>query len=223
MSNKTELDLIKEIVQRTLTNLIAFTGTKGRAGAELRYQTGDVIAHTALYLADGSFANRLLNCFKLATASGINLDWMDRVIKGLTEEKPVGLPSTSVVQNGLIFALAQEGRIIRATDFVSRDDVDATMRRMKNWFDVIKEIIADTMSGPTYQDFINLTAAITRYLTDSARPLPRMLRYELAAHMPGLAASQYIYGEGDRSELLAAENKTVHPAFMQRSLRALSA
>jgi len=223
MSIKTEFDEIKEIVTRTLANLLEFTGKEGRSGAELRLRAGDLVARAALYVADGTFANQLLRCFRLATEAGITLEWMDRVIQGLTEEKPTALASTSVVQNSLIFALAQEARIIRATEFVSRDDVDATMRQMKSWFEIIKDIIADTMSGPSYQDFINLTAAITRYLTDTARPLPRMLRYEMAATHPALFISNYVYGEGDRSDAMVAENKIVHPAFMQRTLRALSA
>jgi prophage DNA circulation protein len=223
MTTRTEFDEIQAIVVRTLTALVEFSGMYGRPGAELRYQTGDLMARTAVYLNNKTFANRLLNCFRLATASGINLDWMDRVLRGLVAEKPTTFVANSVVQNSLIFALAQEARIIRATDFVSRNDVDATMRRMKDWFETIKTIIADSMSGPAYQDFVNLAAAITRYLTDTARPLPRMLRYELSATRPALAVSNYIYGEGDRVELLVAENKIVHPAFMQRSLRALSA
>jgi hypothetical protein len=223
MSVKTEFQEIDEIVARTLANLLAFTGKEGRAGAELRLRAGDIMARGSLYIIDGTFAGRLLQCFSLATASGITLMWMDRVIAGLVKEKPTALTSTSVVQNCLIYALAQEARIIRAIKFESRDDVDATMRRMVGWFETIKHIIADTMSGPAYQAFINLCAAITRYLTDTARPLPRMLGYELAATMPALAVSQYIYGEGDRSDELVTENKIVHPAFMQRTLRAMSA
>lgn len=221
--NKTEFDEIDGIVKRTLTNLIAFSGMVGRTGADLRYQVGDMMARTPIYIADGSFANRLLNCFRLATASGINLDWMDRVIKGLIEEKPTLLSSTSVVQNSLIYALAQESRIIGAITYVSRDDVDFTMRRMKAWFDIVRDMIADTMSGPAYEAFVNLTAGITRYLTDVARPLPRMLRYDLNAALPALFISNYIYGEGGRDEELAAENKIIHPAFCQRTMRALSA
>ena len=223
MSIRTEFEEIEEITRRTLGNLLAFSGKVGRPGAELRYACGDLAGRTAVYLRDGSFANRLRSCFRLATMAGITLDWMDRVLLQLTEEQPKFFTSTSVVQNSLIFALAQEGRIIGATEYKSRNEVDATMRRMKDRFDTIRFILADTMSGPSYQDFINLIAAITRYLTDSARPLPRMLHYQLGTTYPALAASQYIYGEGDRGEELRRENKIVHPAFMQRSLRALSA
>jgi hypothetical protein len=223
MSIGTEFQEVDAIVKRTLKNLLAFSGMYGRPGAELRLACGDLAGRLAVYIADGSFANRLLRCFKLATSSGINLDWMDRVIQGLTEEKPATLSATSVVENSLIFALAQEARIIRATTYVSRDDVDTTMKRMKKWFDIIKDIVADTMSGPTYQDLINLCAAITRYLTDEARPLPRMLYYSMPATMPGLAMSNYIYGDGSRDLELEAENKIVHPAFYRLDVRALSA
>jgi hypothetical protein len=223
MSIKTEFEEIEGIVGRTMRNLVDFSGKAGRPGADLRRAVGDLVSRVNIYIADGTFAERLLRCFKLATSAGINLDWMDRVIDQLTKETPTTLTSTSVVQNSLMFAIAQEGRIIGATKFVSRDDVDVTMRRMKKWFDLIKEILADTMSGPGYEAFITLCAGITRYLTDTARPLPRMLRYDLPASMPALTLSNYIYGDGTRDLELTAENKVVNPCFMPMRIRALNA
>jgi hypothetical protein len=223
MSTRSDAQEIAEIVQRTTANLLSFSAMRGRAGIELRYTIGDLNAYVRDYLADGSFADRLRTCFRLATSAGISLDWMDKVIDGLVKEKPSTLMAISVVENALIMAVAQDGRIIAATTYQSRDDIDITMRRMKVWFDILKEMFADTLSGAGYDAFITLVAAITRHLADSARPLPRMLRYDLAASMPGLAISQYIYGEGGRAEELSAENKTVHPLFCQRTLRALSA
>jgi hypothetical protein len=222
MSVRTELDEINGIVRRITANLMKFSAM-GATGAAVRQACGDLNARTSIYVIDGTFANRLLNCFRLATAAGMTLDWMDQVLTGLVNEQPTSLMSSSVVQNSLIMSIAQDGRIIAATVYVSRNDVDATMQRMNNWFEIIKDIIADTMSGPAYEAFITLTGAITRHLTDTARPLPRMLNYTLASTMPGLAASQYIYGDGSRDEELAAENKVVHPLFMPRNLRALSA
>jgi hypothetical protein len=313
MSTRAEFEEIEAIVRRTMQNLVAFSGKRGRPGADLRRAVGDLLAGITDYIADGTFADRLLQCFKLATSAGITLNWMDTVIEGLIAEpallsatKKVGLAvvadggsghavndtinlghqvyvrvntisdggtitavrllhpgsidadaplpvnpvhqtattgdgvdaafnltwvadrlvsltAVSVVQNSLMMAMAQEGRIIRATTFVSRDDVDIAMKRMKKWFDAIRVIIADTMSGPAYEAFVTLCAGITRYLTDTARPLPRMLRYNIPASMPGLTMSNYIYGEGKRAEELAAENKVVHPAFMPRRVRALNA
>jgi hypothetical protein len=222
MMLKTELEEINAIVGRITANLMKGNAT-GAAGSAVRQACGDLNARNSLYVVDGTFANRLLNCFRLATAAGMTLDWMDDVLTGLVNEQPSTLMSTSVVQNSLIISIAQDGRIIAATVYVSRDDVDTTMQRMNTWFETIKDIIADTMSGPAYETFITLIGAITRHLTDSARPLPRMLRYDLATTMSGLVASQYIYGDGSHSEELAAENKVIHPLFCPRTLRALSA
>lgn len=223
MSIKNEFEEIEAIVKRTMSNLVAFSNKQGRPGAEMRRAIGDLVSRINIYIADGTFAGRLLNCFKLATAAGINLDWMDRVIDQLSQETPSTLTSTSVVQNSLMMAMAQEGRIIQLMKFTSRDDVDITMRRMKKWFDLIKDLIADTMSGPAYEAFITLCATITRFLTDVARPLPRMLRYDLPATMPGLSLSNYIYGAGTRDLELTAENKVVHPLFFPLRVRALNA
>ena len=65
---------------------------------------------------------RLKVCFRQATAAGITVDWMDRIIKQLVAETPTALTASTVVQNALLFALAQDGRIIAATEFKSRDE-----------------------------------------------------------------------------------------------------
>jgi prophage DNA circulation protein len=44
----------------------------------------------------------------------------------------------------------------------------------------------------------------------------------MAINYPALALSNRIYADGSRSEELIAENQTVHPAFMQRDIIALS-
>jgi prophage DNA circulation protein len=44
----------------------------------------------------------------------------------------------------------------------------------------------------------------------------------MSVHYPAHALSNRIYGDGSRGEELIAENKTVHPAFMQRDVIALS-
>lgn len=214
---------IKAIVQRTTSSLLTFVNSPGRQGAQLRHTVGDLNAYIEVYLADGTFAERLRACFSLATDAGISLAWLDKVLRSLMAEKPKALTAWAVVQNSAIFALAQQGRIIARTSFRSRDDVDDTMRRMKAWFDEARDRAADNMENPSYLSVLDLAAAITRYLTDVARPLPRMLRYDLPVNYPALTASNYIYGEGDRAEELAAENRIVHPLFMQRTLRALSA
>lgn len=218
-----EIAEIKAMIKRTTDNLLTFVSKPGRAGAQLRSAVGDLNAHIEIYLSDATFADRLRTCFLLATEAGISLAWLDKVLRGLVDEDPKSVSAISVMQNAFILALAQQARIIARTKFKSRDDVDATMRRQKVWFDAARDYAAERMANPSYVSLLELAAAMTRYLTDVARPLPRMLRYTLPIVWPSLTISNYIYGEGDRGEELVAENRIVHPLFMKRRLKALSA
>lgn len=222
MSVKVALNEIEAIVKRTTDNLLEFVSFAGRAGSEFRLAVGDLRAHINEYVRDGSFGNRLMTCFRLATSAGITVDWLDKVLEQLVAEEPSELSARAVVQSSILFALAQDGRILAVTEFTSRDDVDAMLERMRDWFDKVKDLAADEMDDPSYRALNNLAGAIIRYLADVARPLPRMVDYELAP-MPALAMAQYIYGDGSRAEELAAEARVVHPAFMPRKVRALSA
>lgn len=213
---------IKGIVQRTTAVLISFVGMQGRTGADLRYTVGDLNGYLAEYIRDGSFADRLLKCFQQATAANIPLTWLDNTLKSLTAETPTTLEGVIVVENCIVFAMAQQARVLSVTKFNSRDDCEAMLKRMKNWFDVVSMLAADTMANPNYLALIDLAGSITRYLADAARPLPRMISFNLNATLPSLTIAQLIYADGSRYEELAQENKTVHPLFMQRELRGLS-
>jgi len=221
--SKTSYEEIEGIVERMTAKLLLFSRTTGRSASQLRLAVGDLNAHVNQYLADGSFAQRLLICFQLAIAAGITLDWMDVVLRQLfTEREPLeDLPAISVVQNSIFYALSSEARIIAATTYASRDDIDVTMTRMNVWFDQAKDFAADEMANPSYLSIVALHAAVTRFLADVARPLPRMMTFEIAP-LPALAAANRIYGDGSRYEELFLENHVVHPAFCMPVLRGLS-
>jgi hypothetical protein len=218
---KTVLNEIEGIVYRSTAELMAFGSGIGRAASSLRAAVGDVRAHINKYVADGSFGRRLVQCYRLATEAGISVNWMDNVLKQLMSEKPKTLPAVLVVQASILFALAQDGRIIRRTEFVSRTDVDNMLVKMKNWFDVAKMLASEQRDNPIYNQIVALGGAITRYLADTARPLPRMLTYTFEPS-PALKVAWSIYYEDDHSEDIIAENKVVHPAFCPINLRALS-
>jgi len=221
-SNKKIFTEIEGIVYRSTEQLLKFGSGVGRAGCDLRMAVGDLRAHINRYVRDGTFGHRLSVCYRLATDAGISVQWMDNVLKQLVSETPSDLAAVAVVQNSILFALAQDARILGKTEFTSREDVEAMLQRMKNWFDVTKELAAGQKDNPSYAALIGLAGTITRYLADVARPLPRMIHYMLDP-MPALAISQRIYGEGSRAEEIAAENKVIHPAFCPNHIMALSA
>jgi prophage DNA circulation protein len=220
---KTAFQEVEGIVKRTTDRLLEIAQKPGRAGSEVRLAVGDIQARLPAYIADGSFGIRLASCFKLATEAGMTMDWVDMILSQLVAETPTQLMAVMVVQSSVLFALAQDGRIIAATQYKSSNDVEDVLHRMKEWFDTVRDLAGNQMDDLSYRALNELAGAMTRYLADVARPLPRMLLYEISAVRPALAISQYIYGEGTRSEELAAENKIVHPGFCLRDLRALSA
>ena len=141
-SNKKIFTEIEGIVYRSTEQLLKFGSGVGRAGSDLRMAVGDLRAHINRYVRDGSFGYRLSVCYRLATDAGISVQWMDNVLKQLVSETPSDLAAVAVVQNSILFALAQDARILGKSEFASREDVEAMLQRMKNWFDVTKELAA---------------------------------------------------------------------------------
>jgi prophage DNA circulation protein len=200
----------------------------GEHASALRRAAGDLIATKEQRLLDGTLGERLVYVFDQARQAGTTFDGMDRVRLNITNaETAAQTPITSLAgiavrDAGLRFALAQLARITSATDFVSRSDVDNYLNRMVNAFDPVIERVADTGDAATYQALIALQAATFRDLTERSRPLPQMITYSFPKPYSALQLAQRLYGDGGRSDELAAENKVVHPAFMPLNGRALS-
>jgi prophage DNA circulation protein len=82
--------------------------------------------------------------------------------------------------------------------------------------------MSNMITGTNYEYLVALSAALIQHLAATERMLPRLVSYQLAASLPALTVANLLYGDGARFDELIAENKTVHPAFMQRDLVALS-
>lgn len=196
---------------------------RGRPGSDLRRAIGDLRADAAMLIAAATLSATLINCFTLARLAGATLLTMGAVRTEIEGEMPAGLAGVAVAQAGIRFALAQEARIVAAVVFTSRQDVDATLARFNDAFADAEEYAADNLDAANYQALVALHASVTRYLVDTARPLPRMINFEFPQRMPALTMANRIYADASREDELIAENKAVHPAFMPRQIKALSA
>jgi prophage DNA circulation protein len=108
------------------------------------------------------------------------------------------------------------------TEFGSRNEVDILMDAVSVVIENVKLNKADSFAAVDYQGFISTAALLIAHLSYAERQLPRVVQYNMAINYPALALSNRIYADGSRSEELIAENQTVHPAFMQRDIIALS-
>ena len=223
MSLNTEKEEIAVVVNRLCDNLSTTISSKlGREGVALRHQIGDVRANYDTMLRDGQFATELLACFTTAREANVKLESLIFVRQGLFAENPDGDISIAIVQAAIVFCLAAESRMISVIEFVSRDDVEIMMRRMKLAFDTARDLAADALDSSTYQQLTALAGALTNHLANKARPLPRMVTFNIPTSLPALAVSQRIYYDSSRWEEIIQENKTIHPAFVQREIRGLS-
>lgn len=221
MTIKTEKKEITGIVNRLLDNLAMSTSSV--VSSALSFQIGELRTNYLLYLANRTFLSKLLDCFTTARTTGCSLQSLVVVHEGLFAEVPVGDISNAIVVSAVVFCLAAESRIISLIDFTSRDDIDVMMKSTKDVFETAKELAADRNDSSTYQAIIFLAGALTNYLANESRPLPRMVDFELKTSYAALSLSNLIYYSAERWEEVVLENKVINPAFCPRSIRGLSA
>lgn len=218
-----ETDEIEAVVNRLLDNLaLTITSQTGETGIELRYKIGMLRSNISGFIVDGTFSSKLLECFTAVQTAGATLLSLTNVRQGLFDEDVEGDITAIIVDQAIIFCLSTESRLITTTEFVSRDDVEATMTRMRLAFDEARDIICEVDDPAPYQALLALGGSLMNHLSATALQLPRVVTFKLSAPFPALTASQMIYYEPDRWEELIDENQIVHPAFCSRELRGLS-
>jgi prophage DNA circulation protein len=203
--------------------LMSFSvSTTGSQGAELRLAVGRFLSDFGKSINDAVLGTKLWTCFEQARAAGATLNSMDAVRVAMFAEAPIYDLGFAIVNAAVIFSLVEQSYIIAETEYASRADVDVVMDRMNAVVEEVKLNKADSFTVKDYQNFIALSALMIQHLAITELQLPRIVQYHFPFHYPALALSNLIYGTGSRSGELIAENKVVHPAFMQRDIVALS-
>jgi prophage DNA circulation protein len=210
------------IIDRSLAVLVAQAPARGRIGADLRTAVGDARANVILLLWTRTLGPALDNCFDLARQCGVTRPQMAQVRQTAAAMTPRTVGAITVRNAIIELSLAFEGRIIADTTFVRREEIEALKREMNEAFSEREEATADSMDSMTYRALIELHAAIMYYLIETGRPLPRMVRFQFANILSSLVMAHKLYGDAKRADELRIENRIVHPAFMQKTGRALS-
>ena len=211
-------------LKAVLDALLASGGdAAGEAGADLRRLCGALSADAVDQVQAGTFGTPLRACFAAATAAGATFAGMDRVRAVAQEVAAPDLPVQRVAQTAARFGLVETARILAATTFTSRQDIDAALARVNLAFAPAEDFAAGRFDNAVWRALTSLHAAVVRDLTARARPLPRMVPYSFRTRMPLLTLSNRLYGDAGRAPELLAENRdTVHPLFMPADGRALA-
>jgi len=220
--NKLEYIEALEISKRLVTELVRFPAKPGKATVDLRTAVGKFLAEFPTMADNWVLGTELLNCFELARAAGATLNSMARLRATMFAEVPARHMGTTIVNAAILFSFIEESEIIAVQVFKSRGEVAELMDAMGVAIEDIKLNKADSFAANDYQAFVKIAALLIQHMSATERQLPRVVQYTWPIHYPSLALSNRIYGEGSRSEELIAENKVVHPLFMQRQILALS-
>lgn len=211
------------IMQRAMVALLAAAPTRGREGADLRAACNDLRAHAATLIQSDAAGTPLANCFEIAINTGISQKQLSYVRETVMAE-PASSVGAILIRDSIIqMCLASEGRVIASMTFRTRHEVDDLKLAINEAFALSEERAADAMDSMTYRALVELHAALTFHLIETARPLPRLIRFEFAASMPSLQIAQRLYYDALRADELREENMVVHPAFMRPAGLALSA
>jgi prophage DNA circulation protein len=219
---KEDVKEAEQVLDRMLVHLLTVSPTRGRSGSALRRAVGDVVAHAQSLLHDDLIGPPLANCFELARQTGLTMQNAAAVRARIEQEQPELLGAVLIKNAGINFCLVTEARIIADTTFVSRQDIDAEKLVMNDAFNAAEDVAADDMDQMTYQALVALHAAVTFYLVETGRPLPRLLNFQFSTALPTLVMAHKLYADAGRADELRAENKVVHPAFAPRIGVALS-
>lgn len=221
--NKKDAIEAAPIMQRSLDALVKIVPSSGRGGSDLRVACGRLSANAEALIQADAAGPPLAECFDLARFNGATQDQL-AVVRNATLAETPSLLGAILIKNSIVrMCLSAEGRLIADMQLTSRVKIDALMAQMNTVFDAAEEIAADDMDQATFQSLVALHAAITGFLTETERPLPRMLRFAFAASMPSLSMAQRLYWDASRADELRDENNVVHPAFMKPRGLALSA
>ena len=204
--------------------MATLSGLRGKPLWQAKGAIGALSASAPAAIAQAQVGAPLTNCFELCRVAGASRAGMDAVVQAITAiPRFIGIPAVVIALGAVLLALVQESKIVLALTFTSRADVDAIMATMNDAFTVPEELAADMIQDPSvYQAIVATHAILMQFLVAEARPLPQMVDYQFNRRMPSLRLAQRLYHDPTRADQLVAENKTVHPLFVQAAGRCLS-
>ena len=223
--DKADLNETMSATKLVLAALLdTLSGSTGKAGAQLNYLCGKLRVNGPKQLNVGGydFWADLVACFEAAPLAGATFLGMDTVRLVARALTPSSLPAVALKNFATRMALAEQARILSATTFTSRQQLDAVFDQIDVAFNDAELVAADNMDNVAYRALIAIHAAVSNDLATRSFTLPRMTTYKMPIRMPALTLAQRIYYDPSRSGELIAENRPIHPLFMPSSGVALS-
>ena len=211
----TEIDETTAILGVMLTALSGtLTAASGTAAADLYYAIGDLQANAGSLIRSGVWGAQVLACFDLSLPAGATITDMEAVRLAMEAQAPQSVTAVTLTNAAIQMALAEEVKILAATTFTSRTDIDAALSALIAAFEGAVEYAADSGDSATFQALIAAQAAAVTDLNARAQSLPSIVNYSFQRVMTSHALAQRLYGDASRADELRAMNGVIDPHFM---------
>ncbi|MFG1410284.1 DNA circularization N-terminal domain-containing protein [Xanthobacter sp. VTT E-85241] len=119
--------------------------------------------------------------------------------------------------------LIEEARALMDQDLTSRDQADALRTAITGRFDAEIDTAAVARQSDLLATLRKLHANVVRDLLERGRPLPRLASVTLSRSLPALVIAHRLWRDASRAGEVVAETGALHPGFMPREIRALTA
>lgn len=216
-------------VTNTVLNALLdlLTGPTSIAASQVKYDIGLLKVNAPIELnaspnGNTSFWDDLANCFDASLTAGATFAGMDTVRVIAAALTPIGLPAIAVRNFSVRMALIEQAKILAATTFTSRQQIDNFFLQINVSFNAAEKIAANNLDNVAYIALIQLHAAVANDLANRSRPLPRMVTYTYQTTRPALYIAQNLYQDPSRFSELIDENQPIHPLFMPATGKALA-
>jgi hypothetical protein len=171
-----------------------------------------------------TLGTQLQAIYNAADAAGASYGGIEAARQYLMSQVASTSAFTQIVfRSALVMTLAEESMIISRFPFATQAEVQNMIYHVRDMFDAAKALGIDEVDIVLYQTLNALGGAVMNHLATTELKLPRFMAYQTGMPMPSLYLAQRIYADPSRSDELEAENGVIHPAFMPRTLRVLSA
>jgi hypothetical protein len=164
------------VIKRELLDAIAMTdtmldgllatlhGKSGIVGAQLNYLCGHLRADGAAELNAGglTFWIDYVACYEAARKAGATFEKMEALHTTALALAPTTLPGIAMKNFSIRLVLAQQARILAATDFTSRQDIDRYFDLINSSFELAELVAADNLDNVAYLALLAIHAALRK-------------------------------------------------------------
>jgi prophage DNA circulation protein len=148
-----------------------------------------------------------------------------KLLAGLGSSSP-GEASTPLADRAAkntraIYRVSRASALARSAETFSRSPFDSSslaLSVLNDMRDEVDALLEYSAGDALFQALVDLRAAATQHLTQTATNLPKTVEYKVRTEIPALLIAHGLYGDARREAEIVARNRIPHPLFVSASI-----